>query len=242
MCILDLTPYVFFQTTIDIFINAVPIIIATFVGTWIVRKSFVPKVDIMTKTEHILKDRGGYFLSLNVVNIGPNVAQDCCAYIILDDDIDSENLLNTNEAATDEHLPNYTDEHPDFEIPRNVLITKEKQRDVQQIQLCWTHHGNPYYKKLNPGIQTQIDICRYQLYDNDPSQHYYIIFPTERGWRRVHFRLRYQKLKGRLYICPANSYPNVFNIEFGLGSDNTPMIKIMKIRMNYFTRKKLLLN
>ena len=229
-----------FQTVFDIVIRAIPLILSTFVGAWIVRKSFVPKVKIMTKKEHVLKDSGGYFLSLNIVNVGPNVALDCCAYIILDSRVDGENFLNPNEASVNEHLPNYTEEHPDFQIPRDVLITREKQRDVQQIQLCWTHHGNPYHKNLNPGVQSQIDICRYQIYEKDPSRHY-ILFPTERGWRRIHFRLRYQKLNGKLYICPANSYPNVFDIEFGLASGGMPEIIIKKKRLNCFTRKRLLL-
>ena len=127
------------------------------------RKTFLPKVVIKTKKEHILRDEGGCFLSLNLVNIGPNVAQNCCAYIILDHPVDSEQFLNPNEAATDEHLPCYVQENPNFEVPRNTLITRDKRRDVQQIELCWTHHGNPYHKDLNPGVQTHIDICRYQL-------------------------------------------------------------------------------
>ena len=240
MIVLNLTWNCVFQIALDIIIRAIPLIISTFIGAWIVRKSFVPKVDIMTKKEHILKDSGGYFVSLNVVNVGPNVAQDCCAYIILDSRIDGENFLNPCEATANEHLPNYTDEHLNFEIPRDVLITREKQRDVQQIQLCWTHHGNPYHMNLNPGVQSQIDICRYQIYEKDPTRHY-ILFPTEKGWRRVHFRLQYQELKGKLYICPANSYPNVFDIEFSLSSGVSPKIIIKKKRMNYFTRKKLLL-
>lgn len=223
-----------------IILEAMPMIISTFVGTWIVRRSFLPKVVIKTKKEHILKDDGGSFLSLNLVNVGPNVAKNCCAYLILDSPVDSNMFLNPNEANTDEHLPCYVQENPNFEIPRNTLITRDKQRDVQQIELCWTHHGNPYHKDLNPGVQTHIDICRYQLYPNCTILHY-IIFPTERGWRRVHFRLCYQPLKGKLYICPANSYPNVFDISFWLDVYGTPKVRIKKIHLNRFTRKRFLL-
>ena len=215
-------------------------IISTFVGTWIVRRSFLPKVVIKTKKEHILKDEGGSFLSLNLVNVGPNVAKNCCAYIILETPVNSSQFLNPDEANTDEHLPCYVQENPNFEIPRNTLITREKQRDVQQIELCWTHHGNPYHKDLNPGVQTHVDICRYQHYPNCRI-HDYIIFPTERGWRRVHFRLCYQPLKGKLYICPANSYPNVFDITFWLDVFGTPKVRIKKLHLNRFTRKRFLL-
>lgn len=223
-----------------IFLNATPMIVSTIVGTWIVRKSFLPKVDIKTKKEHILKDEGGYFLSLNLVNIGPNVAKNCCAYIILDNPIDSDQILDLNEAATDEHLPCYAEEKSNFEIPRNTLITREKRRDVQQVELCWTHHGNPYLKDLNPGLQTHIDICRFQ-YSPDKTNRHYIIFPTERGWRRIHFRLWYRPLKGKLYICPANSYPNIFDIIFGLNASGIPEVKLKKLRLNWFTKRKLLL-
>ena len=37
-----------------IILEAIPMIISTFVGTWIVRRSFLPKVVIKTKKEHIL--------------------------------------------------------------------------------------------------------------------------------------------------------------------------------------------
>lgn len=218
----------FADTIFDILLRALPLIISTFVGTWIVRKAFIPKVDIKTKREHILKDKDGCFLSLNLVNIGPNVAQNCCAYIILDRAVNRDDLLNSNEADTDEHLPGYAEEKNDFEIPRNTLITRDKFRDVKQIQLCWTQHGNPYEKNLNPGVQAQIDICRYQISGEDSAQRY-IIFPTERGWRRVHFRLRYQALSGRLFICPANSYPNIFDISFELGYDGQPQVIIKKV-------------
>lgn len=223
-----------------IILEAIPMIISTFVGTWIVRRSFLPKVVIKTKKEHILKDEGGSFLSLNLVNVGPNVAKNCCAYIILETPVNSSQFLNPDEANTDEHLPCYVQENPNFEIPRNTLITREKQRDVQQIELCWTHHGNPYHKDLNPGVQTHVDICRYQHYPNCRI-HDYIIFPTERGWRRVHFRLCYQPLKGKLYICPANSYPNVFDITFWLDVFGTPKVRIKKLHLNRFTRKRFLL-
>lgn len=220
--------------------DALPYIVSTYVGARIVRKTFLPKVVIKTKKEHILRDEGGCFLSLNLVNIGPNVAQNCCAYIILDHPVDSEQFLNPNEATTDEHLPCYVQENPNFEVPRNTLITRDKRRDVQQIELCWTHHGNPYHKDLNPGVQTHIDICRYQLSPDKTNRHY-IIFPTERGWRRVHFRLWYQELRGRLYVCPANSYPNIFDISFGLDTSGNPEMSLKKLHLNIFTKKKYLL-
>lgn len=239
---MDVTSFDFLiKELIEFPFNTIPLIISMFVGTWIVRKSFLPKVDINTKKAHVLQDEDGCFLSLNLINIGPNVAQNCCAYIILNDKIDCDSFLNPEEAATNEHLPSYFEEKNNLQIPRNTLITREKRRDVQQIQLCWTHHGNPYQKDLNPGVQTQIDICRYQYYPNDHS-HHYMIFPTEKGWRRIHFRLKYKWLTGKLYICPANSYPNIFNIGFGLNASGYPEVEIKKIRLNYFTRKKLLLD
>lgn len=225
----------------NIILKAVPLIISTFVGTWIVRKAFLPRVDIKAKREHILNDNDGCFLSLNIVNVGPNVAQNCCAYIILDTDVNKDDLLNPNEADTEEHLPNYKEEKPNFEIPREALITREKVRSVMQIQLCWTHHGNPYEKNLNPGVQAQLDICRYQISKTSPSLRY-IIFPTERGWRRIHFRLRYQSLSGKLYICPANSFPNIFNIFFYLDECGAPSVVIKKKRTWGPFRTKLLLH
>lgn len=222
------------------FWEALPLIISTIVGTWIVRKAFHPKVKIKAKKEHVLEDDGGYFLSLNIVNVGPNVAQQCCAYIILDTKIKSKDLLNPIEADSDEHLPQYTDEKPNFEFPRNTLITRDKQRDVQQIQLCWTHHGNPYQKDINPGVQAQIDICRYQCHIGNPKQDY-IAFPTERGWRRIHFRTRNRPLYGKLYICPANSYPYIFKIQFQMINNCPPTVSIRKKHLNIFTHRRLLL-
>lgn len=229
-----------YDIIVGILLKAIPLIISTIIGTWIVRKAFLPKVDIKTNKEHILYDKDGCFLSLNLVNVGPNVAQNCCAYIILDRAINFNDLLNPDEAAIDEHLPGYAEEKNNFEIPRNTLITREKIRDVMQIQLCWTQHGNPYEKNINPGVQAQIDICRFQI-PRDKSAQQYIIFPTERGWRRVHFRLRYQALSGTLYICPANSYPNIFTISFELDSNLTPKIFVKKAFWWPHSRRKLLL-
>lgn len=227
------------ESVVEILMRAIPLIISTLVGTWIVRKAFIPKVEIKTKREHVLKDNNGCFLSLNIVNVGPNAAQSCSAYIILDRPINPNDLLNPDEADTEEHLPRYSDEKTELETPRSALITREKIRDVMQIQLCWTHHGNPHEKTLNPGVQTQIDICRYQT-PKEGADLGYIIFPTERGWRRVHFRLRYQALSGKLYICPANSYPNVFDIFFEL-KDATPRVIIRKKHMWGLSRKRFLL-
>lgn len=228
------------ETIVDILIRAIPLIISTFVGTWIVRKAFLPKVEIKTKREHVLKDNNGCFLSLNIVNVGPNAAQNCCAYIILDRAINFDDLLNPEDAETEENLPRYLDEKTEMEVPRSALITREKIRDVMQVQLCWTHHGNPHEKTLNPGVQAQIDICRYQT-PKEGTGLKYIIFPTEKGWRRVHFRLRYQALSGKLYICPANSYPNVFDIFFELTDNNTPRVVIKKKHIWGPFRKQFLL-
>lgn len=228
------------QSLLNIIYDVIPLVLSTIIGTYIVRRAFVPKVNIKTKKEHILVDSGGCFLSLNIINTGANMAQQCCCYLILETEIRKEDILNPNEAALDEHLPRYKSESILFEQPRNVLITREKMRDVQQVQLCWTHHGNPYYKDLNPGVTSQVDICRFQKYENDDTK-YYILFPTESGWRRVHFRCKYKLIKGILYICPANSYPNIFKISFNIDDDNSPHVDIRKVKLNYFSRKRFLL-
>lgn len=57
-------------------------------------ENIIPKVEIITKKEQILKDSGGYFLSLNVINVSSNVVQYCYAFIILDSHIDGENIFN----------------------------------------------------------------------------------------------------------------------------------------------------
>ncbi len=227
------------QSLINIIYDTIPLVLSTIIGTYIVRRAFVPKVNIKTKKEHILTDAGGHFLSLNIINTGLNMAQHCCCYLVLETKILDNDLLNNNDAALDEHLPRYTNESLLLEQLRSSLITKDKIRDVQQVQLCWTHHGNPYYRDLNPGVTAQIDICRFQRFENNNG--YYIIFPTESGWRRIHFRAKYKEMKGILYICPANSFPNIFSISFQLDDNSYPYINIKKVNLNSFSRKRFLL-
>ena len=123
-------------------------------------------------------------------------------------------------------------------IPRSQLIGPQKYRSLEQIHFCWTHHGNPYSKDINPGITAALDVCRIQ-WENDK---HYIIFPTERGWRKVHFRVNYAPIEGSLFICPANAYPNIFHIKIYMDDQETPQLDIRKIKLHFWNRKKELLN
>jgi hypothetical protein len=77
-------------------------------------ENIIPKVEIITKKEQILKDSGGYFLSLNVINVSSNVVQYCYAFIILDSRIDGENIFNHAKQWLMNTYLNYTEETSEF--------------------------------------------------------------------------------------------------------------------------------
>lgn len=222
----------------EIIIPIIYLSISTFVGAVIVRKVFMPCVEIKAKKKHILKDKTGFFVSINIVNIGHKVANNTICYLLLDKEFAKNDLIEESDASLDEELPRYLEENLSLTIPRSQLIGPQKYRSLEQIHFCWTHHGNPYSKDINPGITAALDVCRIQ-WENDK---HYIIFPTERGWRKVHFRVNYAPIEGRLFICPANAYPNIFHIKIYMDDQETPQLDIRKIKLHFWNRKKELLN
>lgn len=212
------------------------LIIATLIGGEIVKRLYSPNVNVKAKNISHLRDNGGFFISLNIVNLGRTVANDCICYLMINSFIDKEDIMEEHEACTDEHLPTYRDEKLDFTTPRQQLTTPAKFRKPEQVQLCWAHHGNPCVMNINPGVTKLLDICRAQYIENNQ---WYIIFPSEKGWRRILIRMRYKNINGKIFICPSNDYPKILDFSF-IFENNEPTLKIYDKYLNKIRRRKIL--
>jgi len=221
-------------------IQTLAILTGAIIGGEIIKRIYSPRVCVKAKKPNELFDGSGCFVSLNIINVGRTVATDCVCYLVIDDGWDKSLLMEREEAVLDENLPTYKEEENDFLFPRDQLITPTKLRELKNIQLCWTHHGNPCVMSINPGVTTSVDICRFQR-DGD---NWYVLFPTEKGWRRIAFRIRFDRkmiLKGKLLICPSNDFAKVLDIKLYLCHDK-PTLLVTERFMTRWKRSRLLKN
>jgi hypothetical protein len=97
---------------------------------------------------------------------------------------------------------------------------------------------------VNPGVTASIDICRFQVTEDNQ---WYVLFPTERGWRRILFRMKVESntvLKGKLLICPSNDFPKILTFTLYLYQNKPKLLigdkwmsklkKIAILRNSYF--------
>ena len=222
-------------------IQTLAIITGAFFGGEIIKSIYSPKVKVKAKNLNLREDKSGFFVSLNIINIGRSVASDCICHLLFDKDIDKDTLLEREDAMADECLPSYKEENNNFLIPRDQLTSPSSFRQPLQVQLCWTHHGNPCNINVNPGVTASIDICRFQLTENFQ---WYVLFPTERGWRRILFRMKIKPgtvLKGKLFICPSNDFPKILTFTLYL-HQNKPKLLIGDKWMSKFKKINILKN
>ena len=161
------------------------------------------------------------------------VFNNCSGYISLKD-ITSDKIMDPSKASLDESLPSYSYENLDISHPRSQMITPNKFRHVKHEAICWAHQGNPDQININPGSVQALDICKVQRYKDNG---WYLIFPTERGWRNVRLRMEFKTdVYGRLFLCPSNEFPTITDFKI-IMQDGVPTLKIIK--PNFFQRIKL---
>lgn len=217
------------------------LIIATIIGGEIVRKIYSPKVRVKVKGCNYLKNDNGFLMAIDIVNVGSSVATKCISYLTIDDKtpIEKNDLITESDACIEEYLPLYSDENIDYEIPRKQWISPAKYVEPKRLVLSWNHSGDPYEIDINPGVTVSLNICRMRYHDE--KKYWYIIFPTEKGWRKVRLRMRYKEISGKLFICPSNSYPLIvqFKIQYNKDKDE-PYLYVSSKPITAFKRRKIL--
>lgn len=219
------------------------LIIATVIGGEIVRKIYSPRVKVKVKGSNYLKNKLGFLVAIDIVNLGSTVASKCISYLVVDDGtmINKEDLLTEYDACENEYLPSYASENIDYTIPRQQWITPDKYVTPKQLVLCWNHSGDPYELDINPGVTVSLNICQMRYQEDKNS--WYVIFPTEKGWRKVRLRMKFKRIEGKIFICPSNSYPLIVNFKLLYNNKlNEPYLYVNTKPINRFQRKKILEN
>lgn len=216
------------------FISAlVGLFVGTLFGNELSRYLYKPRVRVRLNNVSPLKTKDGEFFSIGFINIGRSEASNCSGYISLKD-ITPDMIMEPSEASLDESLPSYSYENLDISHPRSQMITPNKFRHVKHEAICWAHQGNPDQININPGSVQALDICKVQRYKDNK---WYLIFPTERGWRNVRLRMEFKTdVYGRLFLCPSNEFPTITDFKI-IMQDGVPTLKIIK--PNFFQRIKL---
>lgn len=216
------------------FISAlVGLFVGTLFGNELSRYLYKPRVRVRLNNVSPLKTKDGEFFSIGFINIGRSEASNCSGYISLKD-ITPDMIMEPSEASLDESLPSYSYENLDISHPRSQMITPKKFRHVKHEAICWAHQGNPDQININPGSVQALDICKVQRYKDN---RWYLIFPTERGWRNVRLRMEFKTdVYGRLFLCPSNEFPTITDFKI-IMQDGVPTLKIIK--PNFFQRIKL---
>lgn len=227
------------QTALDIINNnLVALLIGTLVGTELTRYLYKPNVVIFLKELSPLISDNGFFISIKIANKGRTAALKSIGNFSLENL--GDNLIAPESLSLDEFersLPTYRLEDIKLDFPRHQLITPKKQRKIKNNSLCWSALSNPREIDINPGSSEALDICRIQHYITHEQDFWYVIFPSEQGWRKVCCRVKLvpgEPLKGKILICPSNIFPVIrpFKIyqqdestEPELVVENYPLIK-----------------
>lgn len=203
--------------------SLISLVIGTLLGNEISRYLYRPRVKVKIRDVNPLITKDGYFVSIDIVNIGRSVAQNCTGYISLNN-IERGDIIDSQYAEIDEILPSYPNEKINTSFPRDQLITKSKFRIIKNESLCWSKHGNPYELNINPGMTTRLDLFKAQ---KNKSSDWYLIFPSEEGWRKVRTRINFREITGRLLVCPSNEFPTIIDFKI-CNIDNKPTFKVIK--------------
>ena len=217
------------------------LVIGTLLGNEISRFLYRPRVIIRFKEISPLYSKDGFFWSIVVANHGRTAASNCIGTITIKD-LPKENILGPADAMVDEALPKYEDEDIDLDYPRSPLITPDKFRDIKNCTLCWSQLGNEPRIDINPGTTQTLDVCRVQF--NTQKQFWYLVLPSERGWRKVRLRMKVTNIKGRILICPSNEFPTVLDFEIKQKKNEEPIFiaiqySFLKRVFRQFRRQKL---
>lgn len=200
--------------------------IGTLLGNEISRYLYKPRVKVKVRDVNPLITSDGYFMSIDIINIGRSVATNCMGYLSING-ISSDDIMEEHEAVTNESLPSYRDEKIDLSYPRTQMVTPLKFREIKNVSLCWAQQGNPCELNINPGMTTALDLCKVQ---KTGQSYWYLIFPSEKGWRKVRFRMRFREITGRLFLCPSNEYPTIIDFKICNVNDK-PQFQVIKYNL-----------
>lgn len=215
--------------------------VGTLMGNEISRFLYRPRVIIKFKKLEPMQMEDGFFWSIQIANMGRTVASKCVAHISLQN-LKISDIVEQNDAVLEEGLPKYSEEKIDLEYPRHQLVSITKFRDISHCSLCWSRLGNPEEIDINPGTLCGLDICRVQYHKE--KQYWYLIFPSEKGWRKVRIRIKAKNYKGRILVCPANNFPTMLDFEIKINDLDQPTLIPVKYNFiervfRYFKRRNL---
>ena len=201
--------------TLEVVISAfVSLAIGTLLGSEITRWLYRPRVFIRYEDTAPLHTKDGVHWTIKVANVGRTQAIDCKGIITIYG-VDSEDLLNVNQAHPDEILPSYSNEKLDLDFPRTQVIDPKYFRNIDSESLTWAAMGNPPTISINPGITEMIDVFKVQ----NPEAGGYVIVPSEAGWRRLRARIKPKLLRGKIMICPSNEFPTMIFFQLSFDSE-----------------------
>lgn len=195
--------------------NLISLLIGTLLGTEITRLLYRPQVLIQLRAIKPLVSDNGFFLSVSIANQGRTVASKCAGNVSIN--YAEADLMDPDQYMLDRFensLPTYRIENIPLDFPRHQLLTPGKLSEIKNSSLCWSKLGNPSEMNINPGTTQGLDFCRVQLYDNQETNEkfWYLIFPSEQGWRKVRCRIKLtpgKQLTGKLFVCPENVFPTI---------------------------------
>jgi hypothetical protein len=114
-------------------IQTLAIITGAFFGGEIIKRIYSPKVKVKAKNLNLREDKSGFFVSLNIINIGKSVASNCICHLLFDEEINKNTLLERENALADECLPSYKSESNNFLVPRDQLTSPSSFRQPLQV-------------------------------------------------------------------------------------------------------------
>ncbi|KAF5428943.1 hypothetical protein C5S39_09890 [Candidatus Methanophagaceae archaeon] len=193
------------------------LVVGTLFGGWLERILYRPRVVIEIESESPYLRGEGKYVSVVVSNKGQTAAIDCVGSISIDE-LSPDALLSPNDALEDEKLPL----EPKLE-PKDQLLRSESFREINRELLCWAHIGNPPTYTINPGTKTLLDV--FKAIERDTSDGWYLIIPSEAGWKTLRVRLKDGNYHGRLVVSPKNGPPKIKEFEIRPSSEAKPPLK-----------------
>ncbi len=214
-------------------------LLVVLIGGFLVKHILRKKYKIQYSGSMIEQGQNIHVVSVEIENIGNLQLTDASAHIILDDSctIKQREILDIDNLATlgidkneYENLPTYMDEGLKLSASlRAAWMNTTNFLSENQFFTCWDFSGDPYKINLKPFSRMRLIICKAIEYDVGAKKfrYWYYIFPTERGWRRVRFRMTAKTLTGRIILSFSNSYPLIIPFKINHDSESsTPKLEI----------------
>jgi hypothetical protein len=197
------------------------LVVGTLFGGWIERVLYRPRVIIEIESEspspYVQKERK--YVSVVVSNRGRTAAIDCVGFISIDD-LSPDALLSPEDVEKDEKLP--LESNHQLKPVHQLLKPKYFGRSLDRELLCWAHLGNPTTYTINPGAKTLLDV--FKAIKRDSSDEWYLMIPTEAGWKKLRARLKDGNYHGRLAVSPANGPQTIREFEIEPSSEGPKLV------------------